>query len=103
LDRCDLFATSVKQFNFEGRTKVHSSLGVCCSTICTVLMTCIALSGLARVLVGSSPNVYTVKYFDSYSTKDNALSWKKNNFQIAFGMRGYIDHEIKHNSAQVLW
>ena len=31
------------------------------------------------------------------------MNLNRNHFQIAFGMRGYIDGKIKHDSDQVIW
>ena len=79
-DSCDLFSTAVKPFNFEGRQRVHSCLGLCCTVILSFIMINLTLNGVVRLMSDSFPTVNQITYFDQYSSEGDTLSFEKENF-----------------------
>jgi len=60
LDRFDFYSRDVNQFNLEGRSKVHSILGVSVTILAWVLvLVCLLVKGI-EVATGSNPTVSVI-------------------------------------------
>ena len=113
-DRNDQFAATMKSFNFEGRQKVHSSVGVLMTVLVKVILYSYGIKMFTKLIKKDNPNVYTELQPESYSDEMHTLdmgvvsneevySQNKKPFKFAFAMRGYLDHEIKNKTNMVEW
>lgn len=73
LDGWDLFAAQVKTFNFEGRQKVHSTMGCMVTLLVRGLLFCYASLMFQRLMVGSSPNIFFERKPNMYSSESEGL------------------------------
>ena len=113
-DRNDNFAATVKSFNFEGRQRIHTPVGVILTVIVKVILYSYGLKMLNKLLTGSNPNVITEIQPISFSAESDVLSMDtvsdtdiyntdKRSFKFAFAMRNYLTREIKHDTNMVEW
>jgi len=113
-DRNDNFAASVKSFNFEGRQKVHTSVGVILTIIVKVILYAYAAKMFKKLVEKSNPNVMTEvenhRFSDEHNTLDMAqvssadpFNEDRRPFKFAFAMRGYADKKFKNRTDMVDW
>jgi hypothetical protein len=50
---------------------------------------------------GINPVVSTIKSIDVHNSHETAIDLEKNQFTIAFGVKGYLSGEIKHDPKYV--
>ena len=58
-DRNDNFAASVKSFNFEGRQKIHTPIGVLLTVMMKVILYAYGVKMFYRLVTKDNPNVIT--------------------------------------------
>ena len=73
LDSQDLFAASVKSFNFEGRQRVHTPLGIFVTFMYTVFLYSYGAKMFLKLVSGDNPNVITEIRPESYSSPIDPL------------------------------
>jgi len=117
LDKHDNFAATVKSFNFEGRQRVHTPLGLVVTFILTCILYAYGIKMFIKLVTGDNPNVITEIQPESFSNEtapdgqldiavpSNADPYNENKkpFKFAFAMRGYLDRKIKNDTSMVEW
>ena len=102
LDGFDSFAAGVPGFNFEGRTQIHSPIGVILSFILSLMLT--GIFALRLIKFVSKSSTVSVNLIDlAESDEKNEVNLKENNFSIAFQVVDYLSHEVLHDKSLVDW
>ena len=96
-----MYGSEVMQANFEGRNTVYSSVGVICSVLVYCLMTFYLAIEVKGMFLGSNPIVNTVFDLDVHTTAEGAFNLTKRDFNVAFGVRNYLDDKFKDSSRYV--
>jgi hypothetical protein len=74
LDSMDWFAKPVHTFNFEGRTRIHSPVGVFCSIIIYSLMLLLIADRTFLFVFGIGPSISTYRQAEQWSSKPDAVN-----------------------------
>jgi hypothetical protein len=102
-DSRDFFATPVQSFNFEGRKKLHTSIGVFCSQIVTILMLAYASQRCVVLFTKANPNIITFERFDMWASEKYAINITQEKFQIAFAVNDQVSKEQRDDPSKVEW
>lgn len=99
--KLDMFGQPV-QLNLQGQQHVNTVSGSCLSIILLFMMAAYAATRFSFLLQRRNPNISTVA-LNSYYTGNDAFSFEKNGFNIAFGVEDYINRDGKSNPSIVNW
>ena len=100
LDRIDLFKKNIPTFNMRGRTTVASWPGGILSFSIFFIILIYATLKMLQLISRKNPNVssYIEKnFFDS----SHRVNFKEDGIRFAFGIEGFIDHNLKLDSRYV--
>jgi len=89
LDKLDLFSTQMKGFNFEGRRKVHTSIGLVMSGILITMMVAFTSTRVLALANGKNNSLMVKELHNQHNNESEALSLDSIDFQIAFAVNDY--------------
>jgi hypothetical protein len=89
MDGFDMFAASVPGFNFEGRKKVHSPIGVFLSLILSVMLCGIFALKFIVFITKVGPAIQINDIDDAWSQESHAVDIKADHFALAFQVVDY--------------
>lgn len=83
-DMLDIYGAQVNQFNFEGRTKVFSPTGLCCSMLTMVILIAYTVCCFVTIFSGYNPTLTYSETTNMYASQKNAYQLKKDGFKVGF-------------------
>jgi len=98
-----MFAAGVPGFNFEGRTSIHSPIGVFLSLILTIMLCGIFSLRFHTFINKSGAAIQINEIDDSWSQASRAVDINADHFQMAFKVVNYNTKKVKHDSSKVDW
>ena len=100
IDAIDLFKKNLPTFNMKGKTHVPSYFGAFMSVLVALIVTLYGLTKFIQLTSKHNPNVSSWVEQGAV-TSETILDFKEEGFNIAFGVEGYLDKEIKDDERYV--
>ena len=96
----DLFKQPLPHFNIRGRDNVPSLWGVLASVLIMAIVTVYSLSKFIQMMSRHNPNIASWIEHGAID-QDVVINFRDAPMRIAFGIHGYIDHELKDDERYV--
>jgi hypothetical protein len=104
MDSFDLYSMELPEFNFEGRKKIGSPVGVFISVIVNILVLTMATIKFIQLLESNSkPIVSEITEYNDFISKETALQVGNDNFSIAFQVTDFSTDNDLDDPAMVRW
>jgi hypothetical protein len=105
MDMIDLYAASVPQLNFEGRTRVHTNMGIMCSLMVYIAVSSYAFVKFRDLYHGNDPVVNNNMDFGAFNNELDGLRMDKTGFKfkIAFAVKMIDTDFYPDDSNYVEW
>jgi hypothetical protein len=104
-DQMDLFAACMPPMNFEGRTRVHTSLGMTISMIVYFLCGVYAFVKFRDLYEGNDPNVNNTHKYGMFSNEKDGFRLEDTDykFKVAFAVKRMDSTYFLENRKYVEW
>jgi len=103
IDECDLYASKVKGFNFEGREKIGSKLGCFFSALVLLSTLTVTIIKFMDLVSNDNPTVTNAHEYDRFNDTNSALTVNTSTFAFAFKVSDFLTDESLDNSSMVRW
>ena len=97
LDRLDLFSAQVRGFNFQGRRKVYTQIGLLLSAALITSILCYSSNSAIKLYRGSADSIIHTTVPNQYPNSTKTLRLHEEVFQIAFGVVDQSKDNWKRN------
>ena len=103
MDEFDLYATQLPKFNFEGRKKIGSPVGIILSGIVFTLVFTVSLIKFTDMVSNRNPNISEMQEYNVFMNNETAMEVANKNFTIAFQVSDYTSQKALDDPAMVRW
>ena len=102
-DKIDMFGTSPETANLNGRKRIHTCPGVCCTFI--VILLVLAFMGLrvCEIILEETPLVVAADKIGVWDDATANVDVSKIDFMVAFAVRNLKDGRYKSDKGNVNW
>ena len=96
-----MFGSKVYSYNFEGRTSVHSVMGVICSVWVRLFALYFFYDKGMTSYKGANPIVTNYEELDVHTGEAGAVDLSFENFEVSFAVRDYLEGVFKDDESIV--
>ena len=102
MENFDQFGQPIENFNIKGKTKMNTLPGLLMSVLVLLMFTAYSLTKLTHLFNRHNPLIAQTELQNFYSS-ENVVKLEEINFNIAWGVEGYLDRVAKDDEEFVEW
>ena len=80
MDKLDFYGAHISRFNFEGRNRIHSPIGIFCSVFTLIILAFYTMNAFIHIFVGYAPSFSVMDDLNMFLTEKDAYSLNHDGF-----------------------